>query len=215
MGAAADRGARAAVGRARRSAACGCEPSADAQRFAPRDRRRASPRSGYESGLGPLSVDLRHTALPATGTIPLKIDAGVRRTLVALPHDRCVHVAVDQRDARSRAGASASLVGRATASAVNVFGQRAAPAPASPRRAQRAAGPTLHDRLRLRRRRARRARLPRRIDPGHQPDWPGYPVYVEERPDTTGLVAERGARLLRDWRARREEQERSQRPSTG
>jgi hypothetical protein len=49
------------------------------------------------------------------------------------------------------------------------------------------------------------------IDPTQQPDWPGYPVYVEERPDTTGLPREEAARMVRDWRARAKIQERSQR----
>ena len=46
------------------------------------------------SGLRPLFVDLRRTALPAAGDVPLRIEAGVRRTIVALPHDRCVRVDV-------------------------------------------------------------------------------------------------------------------------
>ena len=38
-------------------------------------------------------IDLRRTAIP-DGNVPLRIDAGVRRTIVALPHDRCVNVDV-------------------------------------------------------------------------------------------------------------------------
>ena len=40
-------------------------------------------------------------------------------------------------------------------------------------------------------RRAGGARLSGRRRPDHQPDWPGYEVFVEERPDTTGLRARR------------------------
>ena len=47
------------------------------------------------------------------------------------------------------------------------------------------------------------------VDPADQPDWPGYPVFLEERPDTTGLAAREAKRMVREWRARRKAQERS------
>ena len=49
------------------------------------------------------------------------------------------------------------------------------------------------------------------VDPTNQPDWPGYEVFVEERPDTTGLTRKEATRLLREWRARRKQQERDKR----
>ncbi len=50
---------------------------------------------------------------------------------------------------------------------------------------------------------------PNDVDPGHQPDWPGYPVFLEERPDTTGLDRAEAKRMVREWRTRRKVQERS------
>jgi hypothetical protein len=44
----------------------------------------------YRSGLGTMLIDLRHASFPAFGTVPLRIDAGVRRTIVALPAGECV-----------------------------------------------------------------------------------------------------------------------------
>jgi phage shock protein PspC (stress-responsive transcriptional regulator) len=48
----------------------------------------------FRSGLNTMVVDLRHTSLPRSGALTLHIHAGVRRTIVALPHDVCVHVRV-------------------------------------------------------------------------------------------------------------------------
>ena len=81
------------------------EPSTTSVTVAP---RAAAALVDYKSGLGLLTVDLRRTALPASGTIPLKIDAGVRRTLIALPHDRCVHVTVAPPPARHAAARRAA-----------------------------------------------------------------------------------------------------------
>ena len=47
------------------------------------------------------------------------------------------------------------------------------------------------------------------IDPRIRPDWPGYPVYVEDRPDTTGVSKKEAKRLISAWRKRRTDQERS------
>ena len=74
------------------------EPSTQARVIVPRTAADLS-RRPCAAAWAFSTVDLRHTPLPASGTIPLRIEAGVRRTLIALPHDRCVHVAVDQHDA--------------------------------------------------------------------------------------------------------------------
>jgi phage shock protein PspC (stress-responsive transcriptional regulator) len=68
-------------------------PQTESLRYAPASAADI-PRGGYESGLGPMLVDLRRTALPASGTVHLRLDGGIRRTIVALPHDRCVPVTV-------------------------------------------------------------------------------------------------------------------------
>ena len=46
------------------------------------------------------------------------------------------------------------------------------------------------------------------VDPTSRPDWPGYPVFLESRPETTGLPRAEAKTMVRDWRARRKVQER-------
>ena len=60
-----------------------------------------------------LTLDLRKTALP-NETVPLRIKAGVRRTLVALPHDRCVHVRVTQHQPPMVLRVGTALLGEGT-----------------------------------------------------------------------------------------------------
>ncbi len=83
------------------------------------------PSEGYRSGLGPLLVDLRHTAIRLTGAT-LRIDAGVRRTIVALPQDRCVNVDVDYHIVPFAARVASIFTGRERGlfSEVTVFGDR-------------------------------------------------------------------------------------------
>ena len=186
------------------------EPSSTSVVLTPRTLAEL-PHDRLTSGLGTLTLDLRRTALPEAGRIPLRIEAGVRRTLIALPHDRCVHVVVHQRDVPPALDFARLLVGE--------HGHRAA-APADLRR------------VRNRRATRRRAALPVRsleidytsmggqlvvrdypddVDPTNEPDWPGYRVYVEERPDTAGLPRKEAKRMLREWRERRDVQERDKR----
>lgn len=49
----------------------------------------------YTSGFGTMLIDLRRTQLPASGDLTMHIDAGLRRTIVALPNDACVRVRVN------------------------------------------------------------------------------------------------------------------------
>jgi phage shock protein PspC (stress-responsive transcriptional regulator) len=170
------------------------------------------PPEGLKSGLGLLAVDLRHTVLPASGTIPLRIDAGVRRTLIALPHDRCVHVEVLQGNLPGAMRLAAAMFGQTQLGTprATVFGE-----PYGDTRVIRAptrhAGPTLRldfssagGELVVR-------DYPDDVDPSTRPDWPGYPVFLEQRPDTAGTSRARAARLVRNWRARRKLQLRSKR----
>lgn len=182
------------------------DPSASPERVTPRVSTQLA--REYRSGLGLLTLDLRRTRLPASGTINLTIDAGVRRTLIALPHDRCVHVQVRQHDMPILLRAGALLVGRGAINtpSATLFGgygdyplNRGADSP----------GPTLvidfssvGGGLVVR-------DYPDGIDPAAEPDWPGYPVAVEERPDTTGLSKREAKRMLREWRSRRRTEEQS------
>ena len=150
---------------------------------------------------------------PASGTIPLRIDAGVRRTLVALPHDRCVHVEVPQRDAPVALRVGAALLGAASVGTpgATVFGERRTTShatietPTPARRADAAAcefasaGGELVVRD-----------YPDDVDPGSRPDWPGYPVLPRGAARHDRHAEEGGAAyLVREWRARRKHQLRS------
>ena len=81
LGAAAGRRAGPAVRRAR-GRRVRIEPQSGPITVSPRALTNA-PSDSYRSGLGPMLIDLRRTAIPA-GNVPLSIDAGVRRTIVAL-----------------------------------------------------------------------------------------------------------------------------------
>ncbi len=183
------------------------EPSTRSRTVAPRTVAELPPR--LDSGLGLLTVDLRHTAFPHDGTVDLKIDAGVRRTLIALPHDRCIHVEVDQHPVPVALRLASAMLGHGTTVLPDlvVFGRYRATEHLAPSgRRARHAGPTLHvdfvsdgGALVVR-------DYPDDVDPRSQPDWPGYPVAIEPRPDTAGMPRAAAAELVRDWRARREQQ---------
>jgi phage shock protein PspC (stress-responsive transcriptional regulator) len=148
------------------------------------------PRTAYKSGLGSLFVDLRNTEFPANGSLSLQIDAGVRRTIVALPASRCVYVDVHYDIVPFAARLASILTGRDEPfSGVTLFGDIQASGggesgnlPASPSgRALRSpvlnidfhsAGGSLYVRD-----------YPDDVDPQSEPDWPGYPVFLEPRPD--------------------------------
>ncbi|WP_211233033.1 PspC domain-containing protein [Solirubrobacter soli] len=158
------------------------------------------PRGVVRSGFGLLTVDLRRTELPASGTIPLRIEAGPRRTLIALPHDRCVHVVVNQHEAPPALRLGGALVGRYGQVGPQVFGERRPPHYATPRDRP---GPVLAvdfssvgGSLVVR-------DYPNDMNPDDFPDWPGYPVFGEPRPDTTGVARAEALTMLHDWHARR------------
>ena len=123
----------------------------------------------------------------------------MRRTLIALPHDRCVHVDVDQHEPPlAAARRRALLVGeRFGQPSPQIFGGSAAP---STRRSRRRPGPTLAIDFSSAGGELVVRDYPDDVDPGHQPDWPGYPVFLEERPDTTGLDRAEAKRMVREWR---------------
>lgn len=180
------------------------EPSSTSVVLTPRTLAEL-PEDRLTSGLGLLTLDLRRTELPASGRIPLRIEAGVRRTLIALPHDRCVHVTVHQRTTPVALRLGAAFVGEPNLGTpeARVFGRERLES------AGRAKGPTLEldfsstgGELVVR-------DYPDDVDPTLIPDWPGFQVFVEERPYTEGLSRGESARMLREWRARRKDQLRS------
>jgi phage shock protein PspC (stress-responsive transcriptional regulator) len=165
------------------------------------------PSGPLRSGLGLLQLDLRRTAWPAHGTIRLRIDAGVRRTLIALPHDRCVHVDVHRRTLPFAVRAASVALGAGAISTPDafVFGQPAG----TPRPGGARPGPTLHidfgsagGKLFVR-------DYPDGVDPAWNPDWPGYAVILEPRPGTTGLPKAEAKRMVGAWKRRHAAQKRS------
>jgi len=172
------------------------------------------PAAGLRSGLEPLFVDLRRTALPPSGVVPLRVDAGIRRTIIALPHDRCVNVDVRYDVSSFAARAATVMTGRYAGplGVVSVFGGSSdvggsgrSGAPASDR------GPTLRVDFRSQGGGLYIRDYPDTIDPRNRPDYPGYPVTVESRPTLDGLGPRRRAYRLERWRVRRAEQLRSKR----
>jgi phage shock protein PspC (stress-responsive transcriptional regulator) len=187
------------------------DPSTSTVVLAPRSLAELPRDKPLRSGLGLLTVDLRHTALPERGTIALRIEAGVRRTLIALPHDRCVQVMVDQRDIPVALRVGAALLGNRGHGepGATVFGHWRGHVFVSSLPNARIAGPVLKIDFSSAGGDLVVRDYPDDIDPDIRPDWPGYPVFLEQRPDTTGTPRAAAKRLMRDWRARRKAQERS------
>jgi phage shock protein PspC (stress-responsive transcriptional regulator) len=164
------------------------------------------PRGGYTSGLGTLLVDLRGTSFPARGDVSLRIDAGIRRTIVALPANRCVYVQVDYDVVPFAARVASVLTGRVTPSSeVTLFGRipdsrtgdtgnAPSPRPADPilQIHFHSAGGSLYVRD-----------YADDVDPQAEPDWPGYPVALEPRPDTTGVPRAAARAMIDSWLLRR------------
>jgi phage shock protein PspC (stress-responsive transcriptional regulator) len=184
----------------------------DAISVAPRALSTGTTPVTYRGGLGTMLVDLRNTSLPASGVVRLRIEGGLRRTIVALPADRCVRVAVDYQIRPFVAQLAAQLTNRQEPySAVTVFGEVKPGLSGQAARSEGGAGPMLvidftsaGGGLYVR-------DYPRSVDPDGQPDWPGYQVFVERRPDTKGVTKRYARIMVRTWRARRRAELRSRR----
>lgn len=158
------------------------------------------------SGLGLLTVDLRRTPLPPDGTIDLKIDAGVRRTLIALPHDRCVHVEVRRQVRPTALRIATTLLGRSDdgQGGVVLFGNWHYADRIRPHgRSARHTGPTLRVDFTSAGGGLIARDYPDDVNPQSDPDWPGYKVALEPRPDTAGIPRRAADALIRHWRERR------------
>ncbi len=172
-----------------------------------------APREGYRSGIGSMLVDLRHTAIAADDR-PLRIEAGVRRTIVALPHDRCANVDV-QYHVVAFAARVASIVTGATGSPfseVILFGDaQVGRSGVAGNENARGNAPTLQIDFESAGGSLIVRDYPDGVDPASVPDWPGYTVFPEPRPDVTGTPKAAARRLIARWRVRHREQVRSQR----
>ena len=177
------------------------------------------PVGGYRSGLGHLFVDLRRTAFPPSGTVRLTIRAGVKRTIVALPHHRCVHLDLHwhvrpfaARLARLLDGSYDGAFYEIVAFGEKTFSSRGGFADRMLGDSVRAKpGPTLALRFESAGGRLVVRDFPDETDPGREPDWPGPPGGVEPKPDLQGVSRQQGRRLMTAWRKRAREQRRRRR----
>jgi phage shock protein PspC (stress-responsive transcriptional regulator) len=169
---------------------------------APADARAIEGRV-YRSGLNTMLVDLRRAQLPATGTVPLHIAAGVRRTIVALPSQSCVRVVVhyDVNPLVVRLGAL--LYGHALVfSDAVVFGRLYPGSPDTLTPPARRSGPLLDIDFTSQGGSLYVRDYPDSVDPTAEPNWPGFRVRLEPRPNVRGTPKKAAEGLLSHWRAR-------------
>jgi phage shock protein PspC (stress-responsive transcriptional regulator) len=162
----------------------------------------------YHSGLNTMLVDLRHTTLPVTGTVPLRIDAGLRRTIVALPSERCVRVVVHYDVDPLAVRLTALLAGHAMVfSDAVIFGQLYDHTHGSVTPPASEPGPVLDIDFSSQGGSLYVRDYPDAVDPTMEPDWPGYRVHLEPRPDIRGTPKKAAEGLIRHWKARLAAQE--------
>jgi phage shock protein PspC (stress-responsive transcriptional regulator) len=165
----------------------------------------------YRSGFGTMLIDLRKTSFPTGGTIPLTIRAGIRRTIVALPHDTCVHVVVHDQVHPFAAQLAALLDGHSTPpfSALVLFGRvygansGVSPDLTAATPATAVTGPTLDITFSSQGGSLYVRDYPDQQAPGYEPDWPGFAIHIDPKPDRRLETTKRNyARDLAYWRHR-------------
>jgi hypothetical protein len=172
----------------------------------------------YRSGFGTMLIDLRHTKMPAAGVVNLRIHAGLRRTIVALPTESCVRTVV-QYDVHTFTGQLAALLsGRSLPpfAEVVLFGrQRGAYVQTNPHgyAASRAdvQGPVLNIEFTSQGGGLYVRDYPDRVSPNDKPNWPGFVVTPEPRPNLRGEPKKVAKMMVRSWKRRRQREIASQR----
>jgi len=165
----------------------------------------------FRAGLGTMLIDLRRTALPAWGVVPVRIQGGVRRTIVALPADRCVHVELSYRVQPLLAQLAAQFHGREPFAGVVVFGHSLGPRSGVDNYIGTASGPVLQIDFTSTGGSLYVRDYADAVDPDVIPDWPGYPVLPEARPSTRGLSKRQARDEVDSWKVRHAAEVRSQR----
>ena len=178
-------------------------PQSGDQRIAPATAADI-PSGGYRTGLGTMVVDLRHTALPASGVVTLRLDGGIRRTIVALPHDRCVPVKVHYAVHPFAARAANVLLGRndtvfddVVVFSVHYWGRQGMTSSGDAGDGPElfvfftSAGGSLYVRD-----------YPDDVDPDVTPDWPLTPGIPASAPHTAGMTRATKRRVLAAWHRR-------------
>jgi phage shock protein PspC (stress-responsive transcriptional regulator) len=165
----------------------------------------------FRAGLGTFLVDLRRTALPATGTLDVRVQGGIRRTIVALPHDRCVHVEVTYAIHPFWSEMATVVAGRSPTEDVVVFGNYLSGRSGRRDLSSPTPGPVLKLHLTSAGGSLYLRDYPDDVYPDDVPDWPGYPVTPEPRPNLRGLSKRLARYELHAWRIRHAAQVREQR----
>ncbi len=168
------------------------------------------------SGFGTMLIDLRRTKLPSSGTVRLRIAAGLRRTIVALPTSTCVKVQFHY-DIHTFTGRVAALLsGRNVQpfSDLVLFGRVFDSDNRTENNPRGIAisrsnvdGPTLDIDFSSQGGGLYVRDYPNRVAPNADPSWPGFPVRPEPRPIVSGAVLRADSKklkasILRSWRAR-------------
>jgi phage shock protein PspC (stress-responsive transcriptional regulator) len=156
----------------------------------------------FRAGLGTLLVDLRRTDVPATGTLNVRVQGGVRRTIVALPHDRCVHLELTYSIHPFWSQAASVVAGHGPSSGVVVFGDYLPGNSGKAGNTSPAPGPVLKLHLTSAGGSLYVRDYPDSVDPDDAPNWPGFPVFPEPRPNLKGLSRRQARYELRSWTTR-------------
>jgi phage shock protein PspC (stress-responsive transcriptional regulator) len=156
----------------------------------------------FRAGLGTLLVDLRHTELPASGTLNVRVRGGVRRTIVALPQDRCVHLELTYSIHPFWSRLASLVAGHGPSSGVVVFGDYLPGRSGKAEETSPVPGPVLKLHLTSAGGSLYVRDYPDTVDPDDAPYWPGFPVFPEPRPNLHGLSKREARNELRSWGTR-------------
>jgi phage shock protein PspC (stress-responsive transcriptional regulator) len=163
----------------------------------------------YHSGFGTQFIDLRGTPLPQTGTVTVHINAGLRRTIVALPDDRCVKVRVNYA-VHPFASQLATLLSGDTQPAFHgvvlfgsVFGATSAHLSGHVFDGGTSAGPTLDIDFSSQGGSLYVRDYPHDVSPQIDPNWPGFAGAPEVAPNLAGDSHKAAVQIVRQYKQRR------------
>jgi phage shock protein PspC (stress-responsive transcriptional regulator) len=156
----------------------------------------------FRAGLGTFLVDLRHTDLPAAGALNVRVQAGVRRTIVALPRGRCVHLRLTYSIRPFWSQVASIVAGHGPSSGMVAFGDYLPGGSGKAYESSPAPGPVLNLHLSSAGGSVYVRDYPNSVDPDEAPNWPGFPVVPEPRPNVHGLSKGQAGHELRSWRTR-------------
>jgi phage shock protein PspC (stress-responsive transcriptional regulator) len=164
----------------------------------------------YHTGFGTLLIDLRRTPVPASGNTTVRIDAGLRRTIVALPANECVRVRVNYDIHLFPAHLAALLTGRAMTEFHDVmlfgrpfgYGVNLGTRGSTTNRGTSSRGPWLTIDFTSQGGGLYVRDYPNNVSPEVTPQWPGFAVTLEPAPNLHGESKKVQKQMLRDWHLR-------------